>query len=95
MGPADQHGNQPHHCRPFDAANFYNWRTKNVPFSENPKDLIDLLDTVLFTHQPTQSSGQVERMNRTLKSDLITKELSQYVLTDKWILVQKLRIPKI
>ena len=25
----------------------------------------------------------------------ITKELSQYVLTDKWILAQKLRIPKI
>jgi hypothetical protein len=25
----------------------------------------------------------------------ITKELTQYVLTDKWILAQKLRIPKI
>jgi hypothetical protein len=25
----------------------------------------------------------------------ITKELIQYVLTDKWVLVQKLRIPKI
>ena len=25
----------------------------------------------------------------------ITKELMQYVLTDKWILAQKLRIPKI
>jgi hypothetical protein len=25
----------------------------------------------------------------------ITKELAQYVLTDKWILAQKLRIPKI
>jgi hypothetical protein len=25
----------------------------------------------------------------------ITKELEQYVLTDKWILAQKLRIPKI
>ena len=24
-----------------------------------------------------------------------TKELTQYVLTDKWILAQKLRIPKI
>jgi len=24
-----------------------------------------------------------------------TKELAQYVLTDKWILAQKLRIPKI
>jgi hypothetical protein len=24
-----------------------------------------------------------------------SKELTQYVLTDKWILVQKLRIPKI
>ena len=28
-------------------------------------------------------------------SDTITKELTQYVLTDKWILAQKLRIPKI
>jgi hypothetical protein len=25
----------------------------------------------------------------------ITKELTQYVLTDKWILAQKFRIPKI
>ena len=25
----------------------------------------------------------------------ITKELTQYVLTDKWILAQKLRIPKL
>jgi hypothetical protein len=28
-------------------------------------------------------------------SNPITKELTQYVLTDKWILAQKLRIPKI
>jgi hypothetical protein len=29
------------------------------------------------------------------RSNLITKEHTQYALTDKWILAQKLRIPKI
>ena len=38
---------------PFSTSDLYNWRTQNAKFSDNPKDLIGLLDTVLFTHQPT------------------------------------------
>jgi hypothetical protein len=31
----------------------------------------------------------------TIEKNVFTKELTWYVLTDKWILAQKLRIPKI
>jgi hypothetical protein len=34
-------------------------------------------------------------LNKTRAYALRSKELTQYVLNDKWILAQKLRIPKI
>ena len=43
---------------PFSASDLYNWRTQNAPFSERPKELINLLETVLFTHQPTWDDCQ-------------------------------------
>ena len=52
-GPVDQAGNQLHHYWPFSTSNLYNWGSQNARFCDNPRDLIDLLDTVLFTHQPT------------------------------------------
>ncbi|CAD7670933.1 unnamed protein product [Nyctereutes procyonoides] len=43
---------------PFSTSDLYNWKTQNAKFSDNPRDLIGLLDTVLFTHQPTWEDCQ-------------------------------------
>ena len=56
--PPDADGNQPLQYWPFSTSDLYNWRTQNAPFSERPKELINLLETVLFTHQPTWDDCQ-------------------------------------
>lgn len=38
---------------PFSTTDFYNWKTQNPPFSENPQGLIDLLSSIFTTHLPT------------------------------------------
>lgn len=53
MGPPVETREQPMLYWPFSTSDLYNWRTHNAKFSDNPKDLIGLLDTVLFIHQPT------------------------------------------
>ncbi|XP_039073738.1 LOW QUALITY PROTEIN: uncharacterized protein LOC120220685 [Hyaena hyaena] len=57
-GPPDAQGNQPHHYWPFATSDLYKWRSQNATFSENPRSLINLLETVLFTHQPTWDDCQ-------------------------------------
>ena len=37
----------------FSSVDLYNWKAQHPPFSDNPKGLINLFETVLFTHQPT------------------------------------------
>ena len=39
-------------------SDLYNWKTQNPPFSEKPQGLIDLLDSILFTHSPTWDDCQ-------------------------------------
>ncbi|XP_053752719.1 uncharacterized protein LOC128775483 [Panthera pardus] len=56
--PPDAEGNQPHHYWPFATSDLYNWKAQNPKFSEKPAGLIDLLDSVLFTHQPTWDDYQ-------------------------------------
>ncbi|CAD7679612.1 unnamed protein product [Nyctereutes procyonoides] len=43
---------------PFSTSDLYNRKTQNAKFSDNPRDLIGLLDTVLFIHQPTWDDCQ-------------------------------------
>ena len=57
-GPPDEEGNQPHQYRPFSTSDLYNWRSQNAKFSDNPRDLTNLLETVLFTHQRTWDDCQ-------------------------------------
>lgn len=38
---------------PFSSSDIYNWKTQHKSFSVHPQDLISLLETVFFTHQPT------------------------------------------
>ena len=43
---------------PFTTSDLCNWKTENPPFSEKPQGLIDLLDSILFTHNPTWDDCQ-------------------------------------
>jgi hypothetical protein len=40
---------------PFSLVDLYDWKLPppTPPFSDNPKEPINLFETVLFTHQPT------------------------------------------
>lgn len=54
QGPVVDQGNQPHHYWPFATSDLFLTGEHRTPsFSDNPWDLINLLETVLFTHQPT------------------------------------------
>lgn len=37
----------------FATSDLYNWEMQNPKFSEKPSALLDLLDSVMITHQPT------------------------------------------
>ena len=43
---------------PFSTSDLYNWKTKTPSFSEKPQGLIDLLESILFTHNPTWDDCQ-------------------------------------
>ncbi|XP_040299382.1 uncharacterized protein LOC121010042 [Herpailurus yagouaroundi] len=60
IGPPDETGNPNPRLQywPFSTSDLYNWKTQNARFSDNPKDLIALLDSVMFTHQPTWDDCQ-------------------------------------
>ncbi|XP_070334100.1 uncharacterized protein [Odocoileus virginianus] len=58
VGPANPGGERTYQCWPFSTSDLYNWKTQNPPFSEKPQGLIDLLDSILFTHNPTWDDGQ-------------------------------------
>ncbi|XP_040330612.1 uncharacterized protein LOC121030362 [Herpailurus yagouaroundi] len=58
IGPPDDTGNPRLQYLPFSTSDLYNWKTQNARFSDNPKDLIALLDSVMFTHQPTWDDCQ-------------------------------------
>lgn len=75
-GPPDPDGDQPHHYWPFATSDLYNWKNHNPKFSEKPARLIDLLDSVLFTHQPTWDDCQQ------LLQILFTTEERERILND-------------
>ena len=56
--PPDVEGNQPHQYWLFSTSDLYNWKSQNAKFSDNPRALTSLLETVLFTHQPTWDNCQ-------------------------------------
>ena len=58
VGPANLDGEWTYQYWPFSMTDLYNWKTQNPPFSEKPQALIDLLDSILFTHNPTRDDCQ-------------------------------------
>nr|XP_054541353.1 uncharacterized protein LOC129144157 [Pan troglodytes] len=58
IGPPDDTGIPRLQYWPFSTSDLYNWKTQSARFSDNPKDLLALLDSVMFTHQPTWDDCQ-------------------------------------
>ncbi|XP_011944313.1 PREDICTED: uncharacterized protein LOC105599028 [Cercocebus atys] len=58
IGPPDDTGLPRLQYWPFSTSDLYNWKSQNARFSDNSKDLISLLDSVMFTHQPTWDDCQ-------------------------------------
>ena len=58
VGPANPDGERTYQYWPFSTSDLYNWKAQNPSFSEKPQGLIDLLDTILFTHNPTWDDCQ-------------------------------------
>ena len=61
VGPAYPDGERTYQYWPFSTSDLYNWKTQRKPvgfFSEKPHGLTDLLDSILFTHNPTWDDCQ-------------------------------------
>lgn len=56
--PVDPPGIQPLQYWPFSSADLYNWKTNHPSFSENPAGLTGLLESLMFSHQPTWDECQ-------------------------------------
>ena len=50
-GPAREGGEQTYQYWPFSTSDLYSWKTQ-------PQGLIDLLESILFTHNPTWDDCQ-------------------------------------
>nr|XP_038956092.1 uncharacterized protein LOC120099175 [Rattus norvegicus] len=61
---------------PFSAADIYNWKQHNPPFSKDPVALTELIESVLLTHQPTWDDCQQ------LLQALLTSEEKQRVFLE-------------
>ena len=59
-------------------SDLYNWKTENPPFSEKPQGLIDLLGSILFTHNPTWDDRQQ------LLQVLFATEEQERILAEAW-----------
>ena len=51
-GPVGEEGIQPLHYWSFPTSDLYSWEAQNAPFSKDPRDLTNLLETVLFSLHP-------------------------------------------
>ncbi|XP_073649783.1 uncharacterized protein [Tursiops truncatus] len=75
-GPPDGQGNRPLQYWPFSSADLYNWKMHNPTFSENPQALTALIESLVFSHQPTWDDCQQ------LLQTLLTTEERQRVLLE-------------
>ena len=57
-GPAHSDGERTYQYWPFSTSDLYNWKTQTPLFLEKPQGLIDLLESILFTHNPTWDDCQ-------------------------------------
>jgi len=63
---------------PFSNSDLYNWKAQHLPFSDNPKGLTNLIESILFTHQPTWYDCQQ------LLQVLFTTEEKEQIFLEAW-----------
>ena len=56
--PADQNDLQLLQYWPFSSSDLYNWKINHPPFSENPAGLTGLIESLMYSHQPTWDDCQ-------------------------------------
>ena len=78
VGPAREGGERTYQYLPFATSDLYNWKTQTPSFSEKPQGLIDLLESILFTHNPTWDDCQQ------LLQVLFTTEEHERILLEAW-----------
>lgn len=61
---------------PFATSDMYHWKNQNPSLSDNARALTNLLDSVIFTHQPTW-----EDCNQLLQV-MFTMEERERILTE-------------
>ncbi|XP_077900400.1 uncharacterized protein LOC144376419 isoform X1 [Ictidomys tridecemlineatus] len=56
----DGHGGemQAYQYWPFSFSDLYNWKNNNPPFSKDPTQLTGLIESLMFSHQPTWDDCQ-------------------------------------
>ncbi|XP_057343930.1 uncharacterized protein LOC130679349 [Manis pentadactyla] len=79
--PPPKDGQQLLQYWPFSSSDLYNWKAQNTPFSENPRGLINLIESLLFTHQPTwdDCNQLLQVLFTTEEKDLILLEAQNNV----------------
>jgi hypothetical protein len=55
---ADQNGLQPLQYWPFSSSDLYNWKVNYPPFLKNPAGLTGLIESLMYSHQPTWDDCQ-------------------------------------
>ena len=77
-GPAGLDRERTYQYWPFSTSDLYNWKTQTPSFLEKPQGLIDLLESSLFTHNPTWDDCQQ------LLQVLFTTEECEWILSEAW-----------
>jgi hypothetical protein len=76
LGGAGPDGGCTYQYWPFSSSDLYNWKAQNPPFSEDPRGLTDLFESILHTHSPTWDDCQQ------LLKTLFTTEEWEWILTE-------------
>lgn len=76
--PVDPPKLQPLQYWSFSSANLYNWKINHPPFSEGPQHLTGLVESLMFSHQPTWDDSQ-----QLLQMLFTTKEQERILLETK------------
>ena len=81
----------PNNCSPFStglfsSSDFYNWKVILAPFSENSSSHTNLMESLMFSHQPTWDDCQqlLLVLFTTEEKDRILLEARKNVLGGQW-----------
>ncbi|GAB1294990.1 hypothetical protein APTSU1_001022400 [Apodemus speciosus] len=82
--PAEPNGLVPLQYWPFSSADLYNWKSNHPSFSEYPSGLTGLLESLMFSHQPTWDDCQqlLQILFTTEERERILLEARKNVLGD-------------